>query len=110
MVRQARCNLFSNESIAPTASVTSASISIEKSTGFFAITGTMSGTSPDIQIEYLVGDGTNFVAGSAPIVTGQTSSPIHVQFSPDLSEYLQIKVTNNAASSVTLSLQLIFTE
>lgn len=110
MVRQARYNLFNAQTVAAGAHVTSAHVPISHSSGYFAVNGTMSGADPDIQIEYLTGDGNNFVIGGIPIVTGQTSSPIHIQFSPEVSEYLKIKVTNNSASEIVLTLNLIFTE
>lgn len=110
MSNQAAFNLLSNQSISPASHVVSEAIPVNRSSGYFAVSGTLSGTSPAVTIEYLTGNGSNFVAAGNPIVSSLSTSPFHIQFYPALAESLKIKVTNQSESPVNVSLTLRFTE
>ncbi len=110
MGNQAKFNLFDNTQLSAGANVTSEKIPLAYASGFFAVNGTLNGIDPDITIEYLVGDGTQFVTGDSAIVTGLDSAVFNIQFSPDLGEYIKIKLSNNSQNTAVISLNLIFTE
>ena len=110
MGNQAKFKLFENTQLSAGGNITSKKIPLAHASGFFAVNGTLSGIDPDITIEYLVGDGTQFVIGSSAIVTGLNSPVFNIQFSPDLGEFIEIKLTNNSQNTAVICLNLIFTE
>lgn len=110
MAHQAAYTVLSNRDIAAGATAISNAIPIGLSSGYFSVSGTLTGTDVAVTLEYLSGDGDRFVAGDMAIAQTLTSSPFHIQFYPKLAESLKIKVTNNSASPVTVSLTVRFTE
>lgn len=109
MAHQAKFKLFDDITITAGASVVSESISLSCSSGYFAVNGTLSGAAPDITLEYLTGTDDNIIA-SDTIKPNITDTAFHIQFFPEFGERIALKVTNNAASDVIISLSVIFSE
>ncbi|MEW6534523.1 MAG: hypothetical protein AB1454_02745 [Candidatus Auribacterota bacterium] len=109
MTRIAAFSLFDNKTVLAGTSVISNPVSLEQCSGFLALNGTVSETSPDITIEYLTGLGSNVVLKSV-VASELSDTEFHMQFYPDLGERIQIKVTNNSVMDCVVSLSLLFTE
>jgi|GEM_PF-2154167 len=110
MSKQAKFKLFSNVTIEPGANIVSQMVPVEYSTGYFAVNGAIQGTNPNLKLEYLTGDGTDFVPGGTPIKDSLRDTPFGIQFYPEFGEFIKIKATNNSASLVSITLSLIFSE
>ncbi|MDX9703876.1 MAG: hypothetical protein RBU23_12665 [Candidatus Auribacterota bacterium] len=110
MSNQAAFRLFADQSLESGTYAVSATVAVNRSSGFFAVSGTLSGTNPNIKIEYLTGSGSDFVQAGTPIVSSCSATPFQFQFYPTLAESLKIKVTNQGESSVNISLTLRFSE
>ncbi len=110
MSKQAKFNLFNNITVQPGGEVLSPMVNVGYSTGYFAIAGTVQGDNINLRLEYMAGDGANFVAGSSVVEDSLDYSPFSVQFYPEFVEFMKIKVTNNSLSPVVICLNLIFSE
>ena len=110
MSKQAAFTLFSNQTIAAGANVVSEPVSLQKASGYFSVNGTITGSDPNLNIEYLSGNGSNFVLSDSIIAASNSTTPFSIQFYPELSESIKIKVTNQSESEASVSLTLRFTE
>jgi len=110
MVRQAKFKLFTDSLVTPSQPITSEKISLENCTGYFGLSGSMSGDGAQVKIEYLKGNGDTFVLNDTPVSQNLTQSPFSIQFFPELCESIKIKITNLTESDINISAALLFSE
>ena len=110
MARQAKFKLFSDVSILPSQSITSEKIPLEYCTGYFSLSGTITGSDPQVKIEYLKGNGDTFVLNNVPIVQNCSEAPFSIQFFPEFCESIKIKFSNLSSSEISLTSDLLFSE
>lgn len=110
MSRQAKFKLFGDKLVSASQSITSEKIPVQYCSGYFALSGSLSGSNPEVKIEYLKGNGDTFIIDDTPISDNCSNSPFSIQFFPQLCESVQIKFTNISSSDVNVTAALVFSE
>lgn len=106
--------VFDNITITTGATSTSSAFRIDAAQydSFSLHVTAFSGTAPDVDISYLVGDeeGGTFTAPGSPLIVDGASGVSVTGFVPEMGRYLKIKALNNSANSVTLTAKVFFQE
>ena len=110
MGRQAKFKLFADSLITASQSITSEKISLENCSGYFCLSGSITGADTQIKIEYLKGNGDTFILNDNPVSQNLTQSPFSIQFFPELCESIKIKISNLSDSDINLTASLLFSE
>ena len=91
----------STGTIAASGSHTATAVVVRNATGYFAVQLTFTGTGT-AKVEYLCSvDGSTYTepTGATDILTGCTAGTYYVQFFPDFTKYIKIKVTETGAAN-----------